>query len=114
MAVDFGRKPPGSLGSGDRRKERPDKLSDPLKPKLRKTEVPIPTFGHSGHLAIGLPPNPVRQQKSQEQSGLKPDSPAFKNPQPVQSFQSLPSAPLSKAGSITRPPTVWAASKAAS
>jgi hypothetical protein len=62
---------------------RPDKLPNPRKPKLRKIALLMPTFGHSGHSVIGLIPTPVRQQKSQDPSGLQPGSGAFKNPQPV-------------------------------
>src|SRR5271165_3022407 len=54
-------------------------------PNYEEIALPVPTFGHSGLPAIGLTPNSARQQKSQDRSGLQPNSPAFKNPQPVAS-----------------------------
>src|SRR5664279_5951951 len=53
-------------------------------PNYDEIALPMPTFGHSGLPAIGLTPNSARQQKSEDWGGLQPNSPAFKNPQPVQ------------------------------
>jgi hypothetical protein len=80
-------------------KMHPDKLSKLRKPKLRKIALPVPTFGHSGHSAIRLTPNPVRHQKSRDQGGLQPDSPTFKNPQPCDEKITVPSSRL---GASTR------------
>src|SRR5664279_419238 len=52
-------------------------------PNYDEIALPVPTFGHSGLPAIGLTPNSARQQKSEDWGGLQPNSPAFKNPQPV-------------------------------
>src|SRR5271166_1417188 len=59
---------------------KPDKSH----PNYEEIALPVPTFGRSGLPAIGLTPNSARQQKSQDRSGLQPNSPAFKNPQPVE------------------------------
>jgi len=84
-AGEFGCKAPRSFDSGDRRKDAPRK-NCPIRanPNYEEIALPVSTFGHSGLPAIGLTPNSARQQKSQDRSGLQPNSPAFKNPQPVE------------------------------
>src|SRR5664279_3545416 len=80
-------------------------------PNYDEIALPVPTFGHSGLPAIGLTPNSARQQKSEDWGGLQPNSPAFKNPQPVPwhrrpSFQVPYESPNESHASYT-PDTAW-------